>query len=232
MIGIWFSFGPDSECLKHSIASFRRAYPDGIVTICDDPLNPIPEHIASSADHYSQRQWSSVGNLNGWPAIRGILEYQVKMHEMFPSHSGALKIDCDTLVLDSNWCDESSPMCGIDPGTASMYSGMCRYLRADVPRRLLEFIDGKFRWEDQLVPEDMTIAVCALSIYGNQCQSLSWLEYAASYDFEKRSIRDHAEFVQLVTFGNRNPLAKGSNDRRMLAAIEMDSFLCKRIESK
>ena len=233
MIALFFAFGPDAECLYESVTAFRHLYPDGKVAVSDDPDRPIDDKLLDkiNPDYYEQRDWNSGGNLNGWPAVRGILDFQLRMHERFPGYKGALKMDCDTLLLEKDWIDEDAPICGIDAGNSTFFYGMCRYLREDAVKAVVNFINNKVIWEDQRVPEDATIANCSMFLYGQECKRYDWGDVAFSYNYKHLSV--NSKFKPVVTFGNRKEIVlESENEKRQTAAIHMGYYRRKYLETK
>jgi cation diffusion facilitator CzcD-associated flavoprotein CzcO len=233
MIAIFFAFGPDSECLYESVQAFKTVYSDGIVGICDDPDKPIDDDMIAkiAPDYYEQRAWDSKGNLNGWGAVRGILEFQKKMHGMFPGHKGAIKMDCDTLLLVKDWIDEDAPICGIDAGCSTFFYGMCRYLKESAVDSIINFINNKVIWEDRKVPEDATIANCTMFLYGQECKRYDWSDVAFSYNYKHLTANNKLKPV--VTFGNRSEITLDNDrDKRTTAAIHMGYYRRKYLETK
>jgi hypothetical protein len=228
MIGMWFSFGPDTECLRESVSAFRLQYPQGVVCICDDFKKPITSEArnAITPDCYEMRVWDNGGNLNGWSAVRGILDFQISMHEKFQGHEGALKIDCDTLIMDSSWINLHAPICGIDIGTTTMFAGMCRYLRNDAPDALLKFIDSKYTWNGARIPEDQVIGNYAALIYGKECECHDWHKVAMSYSYKNES--QNQRKAKVITFGNRSEITCGTPcDKRAIAGMHMAKYRAK-----
>lgn len=225
MIGMWFSFGADSECLIESVAQFRDVYPDHKICIFDDKNKPISQETIEfiNPDHYEKREFDSCGNLNGWNAIKGILQSQIKVQEMFPSYKGALKIDCDTLLMDDSWIDYDKPICGFDLGTQCLFAGMMRYLRKDAPQAILDELSGRWQWDTMRVPEDVAIGVYCLKIWGQECKSVLWRDGALSYSYINDEINKHP--AKVITFGNRGEIKQGSPcDKRAFAGMAMGNY--------
>lgn len=225
MIGMWFTYRLDSKCLKESVRSFRKVFPSGVVCICDDSNNPVSkEEIADIApDTYELRSWDSRGNMNGWPVVRGMLDFQLRMHDLHPGHDGALKIDSDTLILDDSWIIKDSPISGFSLGTQTIFAGMIRYLRADVPKQLLDYLKERWLWEGTKVPEDVAIgSYCAL-MYGKDCNSLDWTKGAKSYSYVNPDTNSRP--CKVITFGNRKEIS-GMDDaqKRNFAGEEMEKY--------
>lgn len=233
IIGIWFTFGLDAECLVESIHAFKRVFPNGIVCINDDQQQQIPWYILEKIkpNEYEIRNWNSSKNLNGWDTIRGILDFQIKMQELYPDAVGAIKIDSDTLILEDSWLDIQSPICGFSAGAECLVMGMCRYLRKDVPENILNFLKTRWLWEGDRVrpgvtvrvPEDSTIASYCALLYGMECKSIDWCDGASAYSYEEleRNTIGH----KVVNFGNRHQIKlKGDADRRYFASQEMKKY--------
>jgi len=225
MIGIWFTYNLDAKCLIESVKSFRRVYPDGVVAICDDAKNPVnAEDIKTiSPDYRELREWDSKGNLNGWAAIRGMLEFQIKVQELFPGHCGAIKIDSDTLLLDNSWLDINSPISGFSLGTQTLFVGVMRYLRADVPQILLDKFKTRFLWEGSSTPEDITIGAYCTLLFGSECNSVDWSDGAKSFSYINPERNDRK--CKVITFGNRSEIKNMTNEqKRNLAGEEMAKY--------
>lgn len=206
MIGMWFSFNQDASCLCESVKVFRNTFTDAVITICDDNNNPIDKEVIDliNPDHYCTREWDSLGNLNGWNAVYGILNHQVSMHKLFPGHKGAIKVDCDALIFNNDWIDEDRPICGLDLGTSRFIAGLARYVRADSIPEVIEFLDNKFKWNTSRVPEDQVIANSYLYLYGKLCRLNNWEDYAFSYSFKNVTLNNKIKSV--VNFGNRHEI--------------------------
>lgn len=227
MLGLFFSFGSDTECLTESIAAFRGTFPQGKVCVCDDPSKPLTYSALSAldADHYERADWERRGNLNGWDAVAGILDFQCRMHQKFPGIPGAIKIDCDTLVLGTRWFDPSDAIAGFDLGTGAFLAGCARYLRRDAAETLLSDCQTRPAWTQIAVPEDRTITLLALWAFGQECRRNDWRPLAASWQFKSDdNARSYA--ADVVTFGNRRELGGSCTDcdKRTLAALAMAKF--------
>jgi len=225
MIGIWFSFLHDSKCLIESVTAFRQTFPDHKICIADDPNNPISDSTKEliKPDYYELRNWDSRSNLNGWACVRGILQLQIKLQELFPQYPGALKIDCDTLIMDSSWIDIEGPISGFDLGTQCLFAGMARYLRKDVPQLVLDELSSRWQWESQAVPEDITIAAYCLKLFGRECNSVEWHSGACSYVYKNPANKNKK--AKVITFGNRKEIAEGSpTEKRKIAGEAMEIY--------
>lgn len=227
MIGMWFTFGLDSECLIQSINSFRALFPGGVVCISDDKITPLPKHALSdiAPDHHEFRDWDSCGNLNGWTSVFGILDFQARMHLEFPLHEGALKIDSDTLIFGRSWFFESDALAGFDYGSSGQVSGACRWLRCDVPCRLLDFVRSKYTNRSLMVGEDAAITTHALWLFGHQCRRNDWDQRVASWTY--RQPNPKVDKAEVVTFGNRFEIE--DVDARSVVAKAMRDLTSERI---
>lgn len=177
MIGLWFTHGPDAPLLEQSIRVFRRTFPGGRVCISDEPTNPLPDQgRAFSPDHYEARDWPSGGNLNGWPAVFGVLDFQLRMHARFPGFPGAMKIDSDTLIFSSKWLSVSSAVTGFDFGSIGHLLGAARWLREDAARVIVSDLSGKYRNTQVAPAEDATISIHAFRRFGDSCLVHDWGE--------------------------------------------------------
>lgn len=226
MIGIWFTYNLDAKALIQSVKAFRRVYPNGIVGICDDPSYPINKEAINiiAPDYHELRDWDSKGNLNGWNAIRGILEFQVKMQEKFPGHEGAIKIDSDTLILDDTWLHKEKPISGFSLGTQTLFAGMIRYLRADIPAKLLAYLKERWLWEGFKTPEDVAIGSYCAILYGQECNSVDWTKGAKSYSYVNPEINKNK--CKVITFGNRKEIKDMTDiEKRDFAGEEMNKYL-------
>jgi hypothetical protein len=225
MIGIWFTFGPDTECVIESIRSFREVFPGAVICISDDARNPLSAETLNliRPDQYEFRKWNSKGNLNGWAAVKGILTLQQRMHELYPGHSGAIKVDSDTMILSDLWLDHAAPICGFSAGNQCLFSGMARYLRHDVPGEILRMLESRWLWDEAAVPEDITIASYCLYRYGLECASRNWTDGALSFSYVDERKNDKPCCV--ITFGNRHEI-KGvkSCDKRSIVGMAMARY--------
>lgn len=225
MIGIWFTFGPDTECVIESIRAFRATFPNSIICISDDANNSLSSATLNyiRPDHYSLREWNTKGNLNGWDAVKGILSLQKRMHSLYPKHEGAIKVDSDTMVFDDTWLDRSAPICGFSAGNQCLFSGMARYLRRDVPGEILRLLETRWLWQEASVPEDITIASYCLWHYGRECVSRNWSDGALSYSYVD-PVKNQKPCA-VITFGNRHEI-KGvkSCDKRSIVGMAMARY--------
>jgi len=225
MIGMWFSFGPDTECLVESVGSFRKAFPESIICICDDAKNPITPDAVShiKPDVYRERAWNSSGNLNGWSAVNGILQFQREMQELYQGHTGAIKVDCDTMIIDDKWLNVDSPICGFSAGNHCLFTGMARYLRADVPDKILQLLETRWLWKEAAVPEDITIGSYCMLLHGDQCVSRNWNDGAMSYSYTDP--QKNERICSVVNFGNRHNI-KGVRDcdKRSIVGMSMAKY--------
>jgi hypothetical protein len=233
--GIWFSFVGDAACLVKSVATFRSAMPGCPVAVFDDGRSPVPASTIAQIEPelYEQTSWPRVGNLNGWPAVRGILESCDLVSARF-GVCGTLKLDCDTVILSGRWLDPARPVVGWDCGWIRSAAGMCRYLRADVPSRLLSGLDRR-PLIDHPVAEDMAISAEASFEYPGEvllhprqpgtADGFRLAGWSYRWASEGRFGLAHpAGSHDVVTFGNRAQLDCTGTAARLAVAQAMMRF--------
>lgn len=97
-----FTHKGDADLLPITINRIQQVLPEATVHIADDAANPLaapPENLSGS---YRQTHFARRGNLNGMPAVMGILEtMQNIMRECDISH--LCKIDSDTFLADARF---------------------------------------------------------------------------------------------------------------------------------
>ena len=231
--GCWFSFSPDWLCLRESVAQFRETFPDSPVCIFDDGGKPTPPELIATLkpDHYEVTQWKRIGAIRGWEAVNGILagcDHAAKV----TGADGTMKIDCDTLILKSDWVDESMALDGWDIGQGRFAAGMARYLRKDVPASLMESLASGFSWPSR-VPEDQTITFESLWNFPGECRVRPIRPNgdgpkAGAWHYRDETAGDPPTFHPLadhsvLTFGNRSQITqvKKKCERREWAGMKM-----------
>ncbi|MCU0797560.1 MAG: hypothetical protein MUF31_16695 [Akkermansiaceae bacterium] len=235
LVGVWFAFGADAACLIESVASFRAACPGAPVAIFDEDRLPLPEPVVARIDPalYQRTTWPRLGNLNGWPAVRGILQ---SCHEAarMTGATGTLKIDSDTLVLSARWIRQDAAVTGWDCGWLRYAAGMARFLRADVPDRLLRGLDRR-PLLNHPVAEDLAISAEAsyefpgqVILHSRQPERPNGFRLAGwSYRLQaegKFGLTHPAELHDVVTFGNRAQIPGARAAARSVVAAAMARF--------
>lgn len=233
--GCWFSFSPDWLCLRESVLQFREVFPGAPVCIFDDAAHATPLELLRELkpDLLEITDWKRVANIQGWEAVNGILKGCMRAVEVTGA-AGTLKIDCDTLVLKSEWIDESNALDGWDGGQGRFAVGMARYLRADVPGRLIDSLASRFLWS-QRVPEDQAISFEALWEFAGECRLHSMRPSgegprAGAWHYSEEVAGREPTFHPLaslsaLTFGNRSQITqvKKPCERREWAGMKMRS---------
>jgi hypothetical protein len=221
--------------LVESVAAFRSAMPGCPVAIFDDNRAPAPAATIEDIDPelYERTIWPRGGNLNGWPAVRGILE-SCDLAATRLGTFGTLKIDCDTLMLSGRWIAPHRALVGWDCGWIRYAAGMCRYLRADVPARLLAGLNRR-PLIDHPVAEDMAISAEASFVFHGEVmlhprqpgtedgyRLAGW-----SYKWASKGrfgLGHPAASHDVVTFGNRAQMASTGTAARAAVAQAMARF--------
>jgi hypothetical protein len=235
IVGVWFTFGGDADCLIESVASFRAACSGAPVAIFDEARLPLPEEVVERIDPalYQRTTWPRLGNLNGWPAVRGILE-SCDRAAAVTGAVGTLKIDSDTLVQSSRWLRLDAAVTGWDCGWLRYAAGMARYVRADVPQRLLRGLDRR-PLINHPVAEDLAISAEAAFEFPGQV----WLHprqpihpagfRLAGWSYRRQAegkfpLTHPAELHDVITFGNRSQIPGARAAARTVAAAAMARF--------
>lgn len=225
-LGVWFTYGPDGPCLVESVAAFRDALPNAIVAIADDAAYPVTRETLSlvAPDIRHTTDFPRRGNLNGWPAVRGILS-TIRRLCRETGAEGAIKIDSDTLVMDGRWLDRTAPMCGFLSGQWAYLFGLAYWLRADAAARIEQGIASRWVGENIRVPEDQTISTEAFRAYGPAVLAHSWTA-GMSANWQYRDGEDQrCAGKSVVTFGAKR-LAPGKcgDEKREQIALAMAKF--------
>lgn len=160
----WFSYAGDEEVLLSSVVAFNTACPGASLVVIDDGNNPCTANVKHEAEllgvEWRVSYWNRKGNLNGLECILGILGEMAQ--SMFAGASQCVKVDCDTLVLRSDWLNNTSGMIGADD-RGGIY-GCCYALTGFVVMGLLESFYKHPVTDD--APEDMSIGYRYRALYG------------------------------------------------------------------
>jgi len=235
IVGVWFTFAGDAACLVESVAAFRAACPGAPVAIFDEDRLPLPQEVVETINPriYERTNWPRLGNLNGWPAVRGILQ-SCDLAARMTGAVGTLKIDCDTLVLSSRWLRLDAAVTGWDCGWIRYAAGMARHLRADVPQRLLRGLDRR-PLITHPVAEDLAISAEASFEFPGQV----WLHprqpgiptgfRLAGWSYRRQTaglfgLTHPAADHDVVTFGNRAQIPGARAAARTVVAAAMARF--------
>lgn len=149
---VWFAYGPDQNLLMESVRSVRRTLPKAKLTVCDDGFCALPrlvrERIESVGVTYRKTFYPRGGNLLGPENLKG------QVAEMARAGEGSdvlIKIDCDTLLLRSDWvealADEPEALlAGSYKGLHNYPMGHCYAVRAAVLPELLKDVETYPGW--------------------------------------------------------------------------------------
>lgn len=149
---VWFAYGPDQNLLMESVRAFRRTLPKAKLTVCDDGFCALPRMVRAKleADGITYRKtfYPRGGNLLGPENLKG------QVAEMARAAEGAdvlVKIDCDTLLLRSDWvealADEPEALlAGSYKGLHNYPMGHCYAVRASILPELLQDVETYPGW--------------------------------------------------------------------------------------
>lgn len=230
MIGLWFSFGPDGPCLIESVAQFRETFPGAICCICDDGRDPITREVinAIQPDHYERCDVRRNGNLIGPEASCMELDFQERMHLRFPGHNGALKIDCDTLVCDSGWIDQSAAQCGFTQGPLLFIWGPARWVRKDACTAAMDSILSRPIGVTRGGNEDQIIGIEISTLFGADCRIMPALPGTMAYWHYRSGNYPQIWDASVVVFGNRFELSSKPCEARETVAATMSRYRIER----
>ena len=230
MIGVWFTFGPDSIPLIQSVRAFRSAGGTK-VAIFDDASKPLDEKTVAviDPDLREKTTFNRNGNLRGWPCVFGELDCMEKVCVELGG-DGCLKIDSDTLVLSFGWISDDAPMSGCMPGEQAFLHGMCYHLRLDALREISASLKGRFRDESALVAEDKVITGEALWLYGQKCNVHTWDKKRAGGWCYGQVPEEKYSQCEAISFGNRWFIkgCRDENEKRRKTGEAMAEYLSKR----
>ena len=226
MTGLWFTYGPDAACLEQSVGAFRAAAPDPCVCLLDDGGEPLPEAVVArlSPDHYGRTTWPRRGNLRGWTHALCALDAYARMAALTGA-GGILKLDCDTLLVDSSWIDTSAAVCGHDnPLWPCLHGGLGYWIRRDAAEAILSGLAGS-RLDEGGVPvnEDHCLSWWAMRFCGAGVKVLpadgrlarTFLHHQPGEDYPGAAV---------VTFGDRSRLDGTDAGKRAAVAAAMRRF--------
>lgn len=208
---LWFTFGPDAECLLLSVAAAKAAAPHAALHVKLDPVHPFPHPAIDSLREMGAIVSGSTGthggNLNGAEHV----DHQLaELGEAAgPDHGRGMvvKIDSDTIVRSLDWLApafiEASPVIavGFEAGPHAPWCGPCYALRAGIPQLLRSTLatvlrQGRDRRHQPFLlpaglPEDAT--TCALLKASGRKGILRWPSYPVSRYFAGFQYPDPSE---------------------------------------
>lgn len=228
MLAVWFSFGPDGPALIESVASFREVVGDEArVVVFDDATAPLsPECLKEvDPDLYRCTDFPRGGNLRGWPCVYGLLDCLIEACDRFGA-TGCLKVDCDTLMLGTDWIEQDAPLCGFMQGRSAYVGGMAYWMRRDAIEEVLRSMRGRWRIENWMVREDETVSAEALWRFGPKCVLHDWRKrWAGGWQYGRVPEWRYDE-CRVITFGDRRliPGKPCRNEARTEVARTMAAF--------
>ena len=228
MLTVWFSFGPDGPALIESVAAFRETVgSEAQVVVFDDASNPLTDECFDAVwpDLYRRTDFPRGGNLRGWSCVFGVLDCLVEACEYFDA-PGCLKVDCDTLVLGTDWIEQRAPICGFMQGRSAYLGGMAYWMRRDAIEEVRRSIRDRWRIDSWMAPEDLTISSEALWRFGPQCVLHDWKKRWAGGWHYGRVPEERYNQCRVITFGDRRliPGKPCRNEARTEVARAMAAF--------
>lgn len=236
---VWFVHGPDTQCLEQSLQQAMRAFPAGTAffVFADWASRLRREMIASLIARgvvYRETRWARGGNLNGLPAVRGILKCLQWVAER--PDDVVWKLDADTMVGDpgvllNHFRDPNCTGAGLQCPWAPGWWGISYALRAAVLRSLLRIIDraGLAGLADLGLTEAHEDLVISRTLARHESPSRlrSWMTTRlggafCAYNYHApQQVAQALERWGIVTFGNRWQLAGDEAQKRAFVASSM-----------
>lgn len=225
-LAAWFTYQLDGPCLIESVGAFRDRFPDAVVAVADDLASPLTEETLSviRPDLLTRTDFPRKGNLNGWPAIHGILQTLLSFCREAGA-DGVVKIDSDTLLVDDRWVDRSAPMCGFLSGRHAYLYGLAYWLRADAIPVIQAGLSSRWLEPGFPAPEDQCISTEAFRQFGSAILAHSWgAGMAANWQYTDGEF-DRCAGRSVIHFGARR-LAGGKcgSEQRERVALAMARF--------
>ncbi len=229
VVGTWFSFSQDADCLAHSVESARSSFAGIKIAICDDGRSPVaPSDIRKiDPDHYERSDVPRRKNLRGCDAVCMILDFQERMLNKYGCEQ-SLKIDCDTAVFSDRWVSHAAPFNGFEQLTPPYALGCCRSMSAEAVSSVLSSFLSRYQDPNHNLCEDQTITYHALLLYGPRCNIHPQVpRRAVGWDYRNSEKPDFVFSADVVSFGNRHTMPRNlsGSQRRKLAAQTMLGFM-------
>lgn len=225
MTACFFTFGPDALALVEAVTAFRSAGGKN-VAIFDDGMNPLPDSIVETIapEMRIKTDFKRLNNLLGWPCIFGELDCMELACDRFETDR-VLKIDSDTLVLNLEWIDSQSPLCGFHITGEPYIRGMAYSITRECIQGVRKALNDGWRTNSSKVEEDTVITTEALALHGPAVRRINWKEgLAGGWDFGKTPVEKYLKCA-VVTFGNRKQInCSCNNEKRERVALEMAKF--------
>lgn len=236
---VWFVHGPDAGCLRESIQQAQRAFPEGTAFyVFGDSGSRLSRAMVASLVAqgvvYRDTRWPRGGNLNGLPAVRGILRSMIWAAER--PDDVVWKVDADTMIGDPgvllDWFqDPNLTAAGLQCPWALGWWGISYALRASALRPLLRIIEkagltgladlGLTEAHEDLVISRTLARHESMSRMRSRLTSCTGGAYSAYNYAAPQEVGDSLLKWGLVTFGNRWQLAGDEAQKRAFVASSM-----------
>lgn len=158
---ITFTCARDADLVHLWAAAVRRLAPDAMLVCAVDQADasmPLPRKCRRVVTTFDRQ-----GNLNGVPAVQGILRTLATVGEELEAEV-VVKMDCDTFLTGASWLNwlETLEYVGFEGGTPLTATGICYAMRTSAVRRLADAVQP-WPWQTKgKMPEDQTIYSLAM----------------------------------------------------------------------
>lgn len=158
---ITFTCARDASLVHLWAAAVRRLAPDALLVCAVDQADAtmaLPRKCLRVVTTFDRQ-----GNLNGIPAVQGILGTLAAVGEELGADI-VVKMDCDTVLTGASWLRwlEEVEFLGFEGGVPLTATGICYAVRTTAARRLADAVQP-WRWRTTgKFPEDQTIFSLAL----------------------------------------------------------------------
>jgi hypothetical protein len=164
---IWFTWGPDADCLRESVESVKAAAPDAPLHVRFDPDAPLPSaliwDLTAAGVVVRPSEGPHGGNLNGEAHVLRQLTEMVGTCIL--GVDWVVKVDADTTLHGMDWLPDAPNLAaaGFQGGPASPWAGPCYALSAALARQLREAFAAHLQTPDPTLflpdgcPEDATL---------------------------------------------------------------------------
>ena len=158
---VTFTCARDAGLVHLWAAAVRRLAPDALLVCAVDQADAtmaLPRKCLRVVTTFDRQ-----GNLNGIPAVQGILATLAAVGEELGADV-VVKMDCDTVLTGASWLRwlENVDFLGFEGGVPLTATGICYAVRTSAARRLADAVKP-WRWRTTgKFPEDQTIFSLAL----------------------------------------------------------------------
>lgn len=150
---VWFSYAADAQLLVESVKSVKRSVANlHRMSVYDDGFNAIPRStrtwLEENGVHYEKTFYPREGNLLGPENLKGQVRAMLKAGE---GADFLVKIDCDTLLLQSDWIEAmalepQALMAGSYKGLHNYPMGHCYAVRCSALPALVKDVETYPGW--------------------------------------------------------------------------------------